>query len=177
MTERHGGRPGRGEDEPSFVVDGKARSWTLHTNRDQQPDGSRQECSVDEPAPSFTAKFGGQWQLRMNSQPNATVRKVDEPAGTIFTGHHPNEIRWERDPATTIMPGKNRSSTELPNGSSGDAIRISVEEAAILQSFPPDYPWQGSRTKQFEQIGNAIPPRLAYALLSAVTGIESEAAA
>jgi DNA (cytosine-5)-methyltransferase 1 len=52
----------------------------------------------------------------------------------------------------------------------GDQIRkVSVEEAAALQTFPVSYPWQGGTGKRYQQIGNAVPPMLAKAVLSAVT--------
>ncbi|GAA0460938.1 hypothetical protein GCM10009544_24360 [Streptomyces stramineus] len=47
-----------------------------------------------------------------------------------------------------------------------DAIRITATEAGILQSFPATYPWQGTKSRQFEQIGNAVPPLLAAQLLA-----------
>lgn len=46
-----------------------------------------------------------------------------------------------------------------------EPVKLTIEEGLILQSFRPDYPVQGTRTKQWEQIGNAIPPLLAAAVL------------
>lgn len=54
----------------------------------------------------------------------------------------------------------------------GSTERLSVDEAATLQSYPlePPFIWCGAKTKVFLQIGNAVPPLLAEAILSQLTG-------
>lgn len=41
---------------------------------------------------------------------------------------------------------------------------ISVRECARLQTFPDDYIFTGTTARQFTQVGNAVPPILAYKL-------------
>jgi DNA (cytosine-5)-methyltransferase 1 len=47
---------------------------------------------------------------------------------------------------------------------SEQARTISVREAARLQSFPDGFVFKGSMNAALKQIGNAVPPLLAYAV-------------
>ena len=51
------------------------------------------------------------------------------------------------------------------------STRVTVAEAAVLQSFPGGHPWQGKKGKQYQQVGNAVPPRLALHALAEVLGL------
>lgn len=52
----------------------------------------------------------------------------------------------------------------------GRRRRLTVEEAARLQSFPDWWRWAGSKESVFKQIGNAVAPLFAYHLALAVRG-------
>lgn len=42
--------------------------------------------------------------------------------------------------------------------------RLTVEEAALLQTFPREYKFCGSQSSKFKQIGNAVPCNLGYSI-------------
>lgn len=141
-----------GAAAPAQVITAKARSW--------QRFGAAPE----------------DWMLQNNTSENAARRSPEQPAPTMYFGARLNSMHWVNTrPATTVNgdPRISRPGRHDPNESGSQqrgAIRVTQAEAAVLQTFPADYPWQGSRTAQFQQIGNAIPPRLAGAVLSSLLG-------
>ncbi|GAB3292634.1 hypothetical protein GCM10027563_31850 [Parasphingorhabdus pacifica] len=92
-----------------------------------------------------------------------------EVVSNYGTGGDPKK-RGRRDssmPAATVT-GKILRNRVFEDGQ--DAGRFDVDEAGRLQTFPLDYPWQGKDKAQ--QIGNAIPPRLAVHVLAAALGLD-----
>ena len=47
--------------------------------------------------------------------------------------------------------------------------RLTVQEAAALQTFPAGWQFVGTQSAQFRQIGNAVPPELAFQVARAVS--------
>ena len=49
-----------------------------------------------------------------------------------------------------------------------DGSRLTSGQAGVLNGFPEDFPWSGSRTRQFLQAANVVAPAVAAALLAEV---------
>lgn len=134
---------------------------TVNTRGDRPKDAKGRaaggnEFSADGPSNALTGRARS-WVLR-SGQSVAGVgraeRSLERPAFTITS--RADLCKWVGD------------DTERP---------LSVEEAAVLQTFRADYPLHGTRTSQFRQVGNAVPRLLALHVLSAATGIPVPAAA
>lgn len=136
--------------------------------------------STEQPSRTICSKTGD-WRLNpstSDTQPNRRLYGPDEPAPTVGFSHDASNWKLVHDrPSTTLVgsfspdvvaaPGY-RTAGDGPRQNAPGSVRITVQEAAVLQGFRPDYPWQGSKSKQFEQCGNVVCPPVAAAIVGAL---------
>lgn len=92
----------------------------------------------------------------------------DRPAFTVVsnygTGGDPAARgRRDHDAPSSTVTGKVSRNRLINKATNTDLPRFEFAEAGVLQTFPVAYPWRGRDRSQ--QIGNAVPPRLALHVL------------
>lgn len=162
---------GRGQYERGRLAHAKPNSWqgmrVLDVDAPASTVGGSTADPLDQPAPCVTAtehksanRFGSKGaatgpricgdQLNPLLAELEKARLLDRPATTVNTG------------SLLSSAGHHISQTD------GHPVRLTVEQLAALQSFPPDFEFVGTKKAQHRQVGNAVPPPLAEAVGRAV---------
>lgn len=104
--------------------------------------------------------------LRDTAKPSATITGKARSWRLYTANNKLSHAAWRNEvlPAPTVTGGHDYNNRRIYFD--GGDRRVLVEEVAALQTFPKDFTFSGPESRRFLQVGNAVPPLFAEAILS-----------
>jgi len=156
---------GKPEYNPAgWYRDGRQKGITNHESRTHM----RSDLQRYLFSSSFAVAVGRTPTLR--DFPEELMPEHKNAAASARNGHFADRFRVQvRDrPATTITSHISKDGHYFIHYDPAQCRSLTVREAARIQTFSDDYHFEGPRTEQYRQVGNAVPPYLAYQIAGVV---------
>ena len=130
--------------------------------------GTRNDISIEPvfPIPNYNPSFPLTLRDAIDDLPDEFDSLISNHTGTThkvkINGYVGNRALDWCKPSPTITGRGSRSGGAVIHPHPNQHRRLSVRECARIQSFPDDFIFKGSNGACFAQIGNAVPPIMAF---------------
>ena len=164
---RYPGRPATAHDALAGMFDPRLNFLTGHDSRPHMPSDLRRYM--------YAAVFA--------QETGRSPKLADFPLGLLPDHKNVNEgrsgkmfsdrfkVQLPDQVSTTVTSHISKDGHYFIHYDPDQCRSLTVREAARLQTFPDNYKFEGSRTSQYHQVGNAVPPYLARQIGEIVAGI------
>lgn len=148
-----------------WISDSRLNVWLNHE--------ARSHMASDLARYFYVASFGKAHGRTPKGHQNFTLDGLAPNHKNWETGHFIDRFRvqLEGDPSTTVTSHIAKDGHYFIHPDGAQCRSLTVREAARLQSFPDNYFFEGNRTQQYHQVGNAVPSLLASQIAGVVSKI------
>ncbi len=151
----------------TWVRDPRLEVWLNH--------GARSHMTPDLGRYLYAAAFAKHYGRSPKSRDDFKLKGLAPAHANWDSGKFIDRFRVQQydQPSTTITSHIAKDGHYFIHPEPGQCRSLTVREAARLQTFPDNYFFQGNRTQQYHQVGNAVPPLLANKIATIVSKILS----